>query len=152
MKSKFSLSSALLAGMIATAAMTAFTFMAPLMGFEMNIPKMLAGTMGVPVIVGWFAHLMIGEVLAINFASIYLKQTNKPANIFSGAIFGLIPWLAAQIMVMPMMSVLAGGSYISGLFSGSVIVAMASLMGHLIYGAVLGGIYTPEYVGSKAIA
>ena len=152
MKSKFSLSSAILAGIAATVAMTAFTFMAPLMGFEMNIPKMLARTMGAPIIVGWMAHLMIGEILAINFAAVFLNKAKKSATIFSGAIYGLIPWLAAQIMVMPMMSVLAGGSYASGLFSGSVIIAAASLMGHLIYGAVLGGIYTPEYAGVKAIA
>lgn len=144
MKSTFSLNSALLAGLIATAAMTAFTFMAPLMGFEMDIPRMLASTMGAPVIVGWIAHFMIGEILAINFALIFLKKTNKPADIKSGAIFGLIPWFIAQIMVMPMMSVLAGGGYASGLFSGSAMIAIASLVGHLIYGGVLGAIYKPD--------
>jgi uncharacterized membrane protein YagU involved in acid resistance len=152
MKSTFSINSALTAGLIATAAMTAFTFMAPLMGFEMNIPGMLASTMGAPVIVGWIAHFMIGEILAINFALIFLKKTNKPADIKSGAIFGLIPWFIAQIMVMPVMSVLAGGSYISGLFSGSAMIAMASLVGHLIYGGVLGAIYKPDLSTVNATA
>lgn len=126
--------------------MTAFTFMAPLMGFEMDIPKMLANTMGAPIIVGWIAHFMIGEILAINFAAIFLRKTNKAADLKSGAIFGLIPWFVAQIMVMPMMNVIAGGSYIAGLFSGSVMIAMASLVGHLIYGAILGGIYKPQAI------
>jgi uncharacterized membrane protein YagU involved in acid resistance len=152
MKSQFSIKSALIAGAIATAAMTAFTFMAPLMGFEMNIPAMLASTMGTPIIVGWIAHFMIGEILAINFAVIFLKKTNNIADIKSGALFGLIPWFIAQIMVMPMMSVLAGGSYSSGLFSGSVMIAMASLVGHLIYGGVLGAIYKPEYATVNAVA
>ncbi|MDZ7625971.1 MAG: DUF6789 family protein [Ignavibacteriaceae bacterium] len=152
MKSQFSIKSALLAGFIATAAMTAFTFMAPLMGFEMNIPKMLSSTMGTPIIVGWIAHFMIGEILAINFAIIFLKKTNKISDVKSGALFGLIPWFIAQIMVMPMMSVLAGGSYSSGLFSGSVMIAMASLVGHLIYGGVLGAIYKPELATVNAIA
>jgi uncharacterized membrane protein YagU involved in acid resistance len=152
MKSQFSIKSALIAGVIATAALTAFTFMAPLMGFEMNIPAMLASTMGTPIIVGWIAHFMIGEILAINFAVIFLKRTNKIADIKSGALFGLIPWFIAQIMVMPMMSVLAGGSYSAGLFSGSVMIAMASLVGHLIYGGVLGAIYKPDYETVNALA
>lgn len=144
MNSQFSIKSALIAGFIATVAMTAFTFIAPLMGFKMNIPEMLASTMGAPIIVGWIAHFMIGEILAINFAVIFLKRTNKIADIKSGALFGLIPWFIAQILVMPMMSVLAGGSYSAGLFSGSAMIAMASLVGHLIYGGVLGAIYKPE--------
>ena len=152
MKSQLSIKSALFAGLIATVAMTAFTFMAPFMGFEMNIPEMLASTMGTPVIVGWIAHFMIGEILAINFAAIFLTKTNKVADVKSGALFGLIPWFIAQIMVMPMMSVLAGGSYSAGLFSGSVMIAMASLVGHLIYGGVLGVIYKPGYATVNAVA
>jgi uncharacterized membrane protein YagU involved in acid resistance len=126
--------------------------MAPLMGFKMDIPSMLAGTMGTPVIVGWIAHFMIGEILAINFAAIFLKRTNKIADIKSGALFGLIPWFIAQIMVMPMMNILAGGSYSAGLFSGSAMIAMASLVGHLIYGGVLGAIYKPDYATVNAVA
>lgn len=152
MNTHFSIKSALIAGLLATAAMTAFTFMAPLMGFEMDIPKMLAATMGAPLIVGWIAHFMIGEILAINFALIFLKQTNKTANLKSGALFGLIPWFIAQVMVMPMMSMLSGGSFSAGLFSGSIMIAMASLVGHLIYGAILGEVYKPELVTAKVAA
>lgn len=144
MKTQFSIKSALTAGLIATAAMTAFTFMAPLMGFEMDIPKMLANTMGAPIIIGWIVHFMVGEILAINFAVIFLQTTNKTSDLKSGALFGLIPWFIAQVMVMPMMSVMSGGSYSAGLFSGSIMIAMASLVGHLIYGAILGGIYKPQ--------
>lgn len=150
MKTQLSIKSALTAGLVATAAMTAFTFMAPLMGFEMNIPEMLATTMGAPIIVGWIAHFMIGEILAINFAVIFLKKTNKVADLKSGALFGLIPWFIAQIMVMPMMSVMAGNGYTAGLFSGSAMIAMASLVGHLIYGAILGGLYKPQTLNSSA--
>lgn len=150
-KTRISIKSALLAGVIATAAMTAFTYMAPLMGFEMDIPKMLANTMGTPIIVGWIAHFMVGEILAINFAAIFLKKTNKTANSKSGALFGLIPWFVAQVMVMPMMSVMSGGSYSDGLFSGSIMIAMASLVGHLIYGSILGGIYKLQ-TGTATVA
>ena len=39
MEKQFSIESALVAGFVATIAMTAFTYMSPLMGFEINIPK-----------------------------------------------------------------------------------------------------------------
>jgi uncharacterized membrane protein YagU involved in acid resistance len=152
MKSRFSIQSALIAGITATAAMTIFTYMAPLMGFEMNIPKMLAGTMKIPIVFGWIAHFMIGIILAFSYAAIFLPTTKKESSWKSGAIFGLIPWLIAQIMVMPMMNLLNGGNYVDALFSGSIMVAMASLVGHLIYGAVLGSIYKPVTILSKAAA
>jgi len=150
MKSNFSINSAVLAGIIATAAMTAFTYMAPLMGFEMNIPAMITGTMGMPVIVGWVAHFMIGTILAINFAALFLPKFGSANRIKSGAIFSLIPWFLAQVMVMPVMTVMNGGSYGDGFFSGSVMMAAASLMGHLIYGVVLGFVYKPENVTKLA--
>ena len=151
MKTQFSIKSALTSGILATAGMTMFTFMAPLMGFEMNIPKMLANTMGAPIILGWIAHIMVGVILAINYGTIFLNKTNKTSNIKSGALFGLIPWIMSQIIVMPMMSLMAGGSFSSGLFSGSVMIAMASLFGHLLYGSILGGIYRPQSLSSATV-
>jgi uncharacterized membrane protein YagU involved in acid resistance len=152
MKNRFSLQSALISGVAATLAMTIFTYMAPLMGFEMNIPKMLATTMKSSIIVGWIIHFMIGEILAINYAIFFLKIVNKKSNFKAGAIFGIFPWLMAQVFVMPMMMSLNGGSFISGFFSGSIIVSMASLMGHLIYGSILGLLYKPEVIMSKVTA
>jgi uncharacterized membrane protein YagU involved in acid resistance len=50
-----------------------------------------------------------------------------------GAIYSIAPYLMAQLVVMPMMGM--------PLFSGSATLAMGSLIGHIVYGAVLGGIY-----------
>jgi len=148
MKNNFSIKSAIIAGVIATVAMTMFTFIAPLMGFEMNIPKMLGSTMGAPIVIGWLAHFMIGTILAINYAAIYLPNIKQIDGAKSGEIFSIIPWMA-QIIVMPMMSMMNGGSYTSGLFSGSIMVAMASLMGHLLFGVVLGLLY--KQVSAKTV-
>ena len=74
MKTQFSFKSSIITGLAATAAMTAFTFMAPIMGFEMNIPKMLANAMGAPIIVGWLAHFMVGVILTINYGLIFLSS------------------------------------------------------------------------------
>lgn len=152
MKTQFSFQSALMSGFAATIAMTAFTYMAPIMGLEMNIPKMLAMTMGAPLFAGWLAHFMIGSVLAVGFASVFLSSFKKLPGLKSGVLYGVFPWLLAQLMVMPMMMVMNGGSFASGLFSGSLMMAMASLVGHLIYGGVLGLVYKPEIQTSKAVA
>ncbi|AFH49663.1 Hypothetical protein IALB_1957 [Ignavibacterium album JCM 16511] len=146
MKSNFSINSALVAGLASTAAMTLFTFMAPLMGISMDIPKMLASTMGAPIIVGWIAHFMIGIILAISFAVMYVPNFSTSNKIKTGAIFSLFPWLIAQILVMPMMSIMNGGTYFKGFFSGSIILAAASLMGHLVFGVVLGFIYKTDSI------
>ncbi len=49
-----------------------------------------------------------------------------------GALYGIAPWLMAQLAVMPMMGM--------PVFSGSVAMAMGSLVGHLVYGATVGAI------------
>ncbi len=152
MKLRFSLTSALIAGFIGTVAMTAFTYMAPLMGFKMDIPEMLAKTMHAPLIVGWLAHFMVGEILAIGYALFYLNILNQKANAKTGAIYGILPWLLAQLVAMPMMMVMNGMPYSAGLFSGSFLVAMASLVAHFIYGAIVGAVYKPELETAKTIS
>ncbi len=88
-------------------------------------------------------HFMIGTILAINYGLIFYSIVNINPAWLRGAIFGILPWLMAQVIVVPMMSVVNGMSFSSGQFSGSVIMATASLIGHLIFGAVLDLIYIP---------
>ena len=131
------LSKAVVAGVIATAVMTMVMLMAPLMGMpEMNIGKMLGGFMGVPAVVGWVAHFMIGSVLASIFATAFAARL-PGAPWLKGVLFGLIPWLAAQVMVNPMMG--------AGVFASNTpapfMMVMGSLLGHIVYGAVLGAVY-----------
>ncbi len=124
---------AVLAGLAGTAAMTAVMLMAPAMGMPpMDIGKMLASKMGGIVPLGWMAHFVIGVVLALIYAGVFVHRLPGPA-IARGAVFGLLPWLAAQLVVMPMMGM--------GLFSGSMLMAGGSLLGHMVYGAVLGAVY-----------
>lgn len=125
------------AGIVGTAVMTAFTYMAPFMGMPpMDIPQMLSGFLGVGIFFGWVMHFAIGSTLALIYSLLYnaLPFTSWK----KGAVYGLIPWFAAQIMVMPMMGM--------EFFSGSIVMAMGSLVGHLVYGAVVGLIYQPSGV------
>lgn len=133
---KFNLTSAMVAGLLATTAMTMLLVIAPMMGMpKMDIGGMLAMFMGVPVAIGWIAHFMIGVVLAVGYALFFVTAT-KRSGTMGGLLYSLIPWLMAQTIVMPMMGM--------GLFSGSMVMAGGSLMGHLLYGWVLGAAYRPK--------
>ena len=121
------------AGVAGTLMMTAVMLMAPMMGMPpMNVGQMLGSVMGGNVVLGWVAHFMTGIVLAGIYGALFVGRLPGPAAV-KGMIYSLLPWLLTQLAVMPMMG--------SGLFSGSALMAGGSLMGHLVYGAVLGGVY-----------
>ena len=141
---RINLGKAILAGIIGTLVMTAVgVWMAPLMGIpRMNPAEMLAGQMGGSIAIGWAAHLMIGSILAVIYAAISSRLPGPFA--LRGALYSLAPFLMAQVVVMPMMGM--------PLFSGSVPMAMGSLIGHLIYGAVIGAAYGNATVSASARA
>lgn len=125
---------ALWGGVAATVAMTILMLVAPMMGMPpMKIGNMMADFMGMPVWTGWAMHLMIGIV----WASVYVfvvkeRLTMNPA--LKGMLFALLPWFLMQVMVMPMMGM--------GVFSMNspepMKMVIGTLMGHLLYGLVLG--------------
>lgn len=122
-----------LAGVAATLAMTVLMLMAPRLGMPpMNVGEMLGSVMGGSIVLGWAAHFMIGIVLAVVYGALFVGRLPGPA-VVRGMIYSLFPWLFMQLAVMPMMG--------NGLFSGSAMMAVGSLMGHLVFGAVLGGVY-----------
>jgi uncharacterized membrane protein YagU involved in acid resistance len=124
---------AVFAGLAGTVAMTGLMLAAPMMGMpRMNIGEMLGSMMGGVTALGWAAHFMIGTALAVAYAAFFAERLSGPA-VVRGMLFGLAPWLLAQLVVMPMMG--------AGLFSGSMVAAAGSLMGHLVYGAVVGAVY-----------
>lgn len=144
MNTQFSITKAVAAGITATIVMTLFTFLGGMMGIKMDIPAMLGSMVGGSLIIGWIMHFMIGIVLAVSYGVSFYSKVNINPLWLRGALFGLLPWIMAQIVVMSMMNVMNGMPFAAGLFSGSLMLAMASLVGHLVYGAVVGGIYRPE--------
>ena len=142
--SKLNPGRAILAGVIGTAVMTMTgLYAAPMMGIpRMNPADMLAAAMGGNLVLGWGAHFTIGVVLAVGYAFM-ASVLPGPAPV-SGALFGLAPYLMAQLLVMPMMGM--------PVFSGSMPMSMGSLIGHVVYGAVVGGVYGGAYEGRRAAA
>jgi len=134
---KPNVSKTLLAGVAGTVAMTMLTYIGPMMGMpEMDIPQMLSGFMGVPVIAGWLAHFMIGTMLAFVYVYIFVQRL-PGAPWLKGALYGLLPWFLAQVMVNSIMG--------AGVFAlntpAPMLAVVSSLMGHLLYGGVLGAVY-----------
>lgn len=144
MNTQFSLTKAIMAGIAGTIIMTLFTYMGAMMNMKMDIPAMLSTMFGGNLLIGWVMHFMIGIVLAVSYGFVFYSKLNINPTWLRGAIFGIAPWLMAQLLVMPMMNMMNGMSFSSGLFSGSIMMAMGSLVGHLIYGAVIGVVYKPE--------
>ena len=124
---------AVAAGIAGTIVMTVVgVWIAPLLGMPpMNPADMLAGAMGGMVALGWVAHFMIGTVLALIYAVVAPMLPGAP--VLRGAAYGIAPFLLAQLVVIPMMGM--------PVFSGSATMALGSLIGHLVYGGVVGGIY-----------
>jgi hypothetical protein len=147
---RVNVSKAILAGFIATLIMTIMAYAAPMMG----MPKMDFGAMLGSVVndgqapapmsgTWWFGmiwHFINGSII---FALIYaylLYPALSGSPWVRGAIWGIVLWFLSQAIVMPMLSY--------GLFSTRIPEGMktvvGSLIGHIIYGAVLGAIAVPH--------
>lgn len=127
----------LLAGLVATLVLTAIMYwIAPLMlGQPMDVAGMLSGMTGTSWSVGMVMHFLLG-VLVFPLVYALILYTRLPgAPWLRGAIWGLVLWLIAEIVVVPM----AGGGVFHAAMGGAM-AAIASMMGHFVYGAVLGGI------------
>jgi hypothetical protein len=125
---------AVVGGFVGTVVMTAMMYMvAPMMGLHMDIAAMLASMLGGSWIAGMMMHFINGAVIfpAIYVFALYAHLPGSPA--VRGTVWGVALWLIAQTVVMPMMG--------AGLFSsamGGVMAAMGSLIGHVLYGSLLG--------------
>lgn len=127
-----------LGGFLGTLAMTATMYtMAPMMGVRMDIAATLGSVLGGSWAAGLVMHIGNGTVVfPLMFG--YLLESRLPGPpVARGAVWGIALWLIAQTMVMPMMG--------AGLFSaaaGGMVAAVGSLVGHVLYGAILGAVST----------
>lgn len=124
----------LLGGIIATVVMTMLMLAAPMMGMpDMNIGNMMANFLDIPVWLGWAMHLMIGIFWALVYVFL-VKDRLIVSPAIKGMLFALLPWILMQLMVMPMMGM--------GVFSANApnpfMMVVGIMMGHLVYGLVLG--------------
>lgn len=134
------LARAALGGFVGTLAMTAMMYIvAPMMGLEMDMAAMLGSMLGGSWAAGMMMHFINGSVIfpAIYVFALYGLLPGSPA--MRGTIWGVALWFIAQTVVMPMMG--------AGVFSsamGGTMAAIGSLVGHLLYGSLVGVIASHE--------
>ena len=133
------LSRVFLGGFAATLAITTMMYLiAPMMGLSMDIAAMLGSMLGGYWWAGLIMHLMLGAVVFPLVYAFVLYHFLPGNPTLKGITFGVALWLMAQLVVMPMMG--------AGFFSsnaGGMMAAIGSLMGHLLFGAVLGFVAKP---------
>jgi len=117
--------------------MTMMMYASPMMGMpKMDIAGLISGMMKMPWIIGMMIHLMLGVVLfPFIYATVLVDKLSGP-GFLRGTIWGMLLFIVAQTMVMPM----AGMGFFSSASSQQMLMVLGSLMGHLVYGAILGAI------------
>jgi hypothetical protein len=123
-----------LGGFVGTVAITMMMyFVAPMMlGHPMDIARMLGSMLGDNWWAGMVLHFANGTVIFPLIYAFFLHGILLGNPAVKGITWGVILWLLAQVVVMPMVG--------AGFFSGSVLAAMGSLIGHVAYGWLLGWI------------
>jgi hypothetical protein len=125
---------AILGGFVGTPAMSALMYtVAPLIGVRVDIADVLSTMLG-----GWtlgmIAHMINGSILFPLLYVLVAAHFLPGPPVGKGLAFGGGLWLVSQFVVMPMMG--------AGVFSSHLgpMAALASLLGHLVYGALLGSL------------
>lgn len=139
---------AVVGGLAGTIAMTLMMmFVAPMMGVHMDIAKSLAAMMGSSHAVGLVVHFLNGTII---FPAIFVFLLFRilPGNtVVKGLIWGAILWAMLEVLVMPMIGMGVFGSNGPGMKG-----AVAALLAHLVYGALLGGISSWKSSSSASTA
>ncbi len=142
---------AILAGFIATAAVTTLWLVEPYLGLPaLAVGSMLSSFLAVATAylpiwpaVGWTLHVVVGIGLALTYAR-WAADLLPGSPLARGLAFGFAVFVVAQLTFMPLVG--------AGFFSrGDLPLVVGSLLGHLVYGGLVGFIYgwraTPKHVG-----
>jgi len=129
------------AGAIATATMTTLLLIEPAVGLpEIAIGQLLSSSLSLPTAHlsvgpagGWLIHFLVGIGWAIGYAGLVGPRL-RGSPLARGLIFGILVFLVGQALFLPLVS--------AGFFSrGNPSMLAGSLLGHLVFGGVLGWIY-----------
>ncbi|MCO4755915.1 MAG: hypothetical protein KC478_15650 [Bacteriovoracaceae bacterium] len=110
-------------------------------GGEMPMMKMVAMVVGsTSLFVGWVYHLFNSIVIGAIFGALFNKKLTTYKNATGwGAFYGAVWWVLGGLILMPIMLDMAAFAPLTE--PGMRSVAMGSLIGHLVYGLVLGAAY-----------
>jgi uncharacterized membrane protein YagU involved in acid resistance len=132
---------AVVAGFVGTVVMTCLMLVAPLVGLpRLAIGQLLSTLLAVSAAflpfgpaIGWVLHGLFGILLAVIYAAVFVDRLpGRP--LARGALYGVLVFLLAEVTFMPLVG--------AGVFSrGDVPMILGSLLGHLVYGGLVGFMY-----------
>ena len=136
----------LIGGFAGTILMTLMMYyVAPLMlGGPMDIAALLAETLGTGWLAGMTIHILLGGLaFPVVFHALYPSLPG--GGWLKGLVYGMILALIALVVVMP----IAGAGIFMANHARPVMAVIAALLGHAVYGIVLGW-WSAKSVGSEA--
>ncbi len=103
-----------------------------LMMAMMGMMSMIASLVGSQSsLVGWLLHLAISAFIGVTFALLFGdRSTGYGSGLLWGIVYGIIWWVLGPLVIMPAMMGMPLFMFNS--------MTMMSLVGHIIYGALLG--------------
>ena len=140
------------AGVVGTGTMTALWMVEPSIGLpKIAVGHILSTFMSVSVahlrvgnVGGWIAHFAFGVLLALLYARFVAPRLPGVPEV-RGALYGTLLFIAAQLVFMP----LVGGGFFA---RGDIQLLAGSLLGHLVYGVVVGWIYDLPFTSRPVVA
>lgn len=128
------------AGAIATATMTTLLLIEPAVGLpEIAIGQLLSSSLSLPTARlsvgpagGWLIHFLVGIGWAIVYSGVVGPRL-RGSPLLRGLTFGILVFVVGQALFLPLVG--------AGFFSrGNPAMLTGSLLGHLVFGGVLGWI------------
>jgi hypothetical protein len=128
----------IIAGLIATAILSLLMLLKGVMGLmpDLDVIGMIDGMMGAGLAMGWGAHFVIAALYGLVFAFVFGNIETSSA-VTRGIVLGLAGWLFMMVVLLPM----AGGGLFGAAMPSGMMVPVATLMLHAIFGAALGASY-----------
>src|SRR5688572_26737303 len=110
-------------------------------GGRMPVIAMVGQIVGSPsVTVGWLYHLFNSAVIGAIFGWLLGPRVHGYGSGFGwGATYGFVWWILGGLVLMPVM--LGMPAFAPLMMPEMRMVAVGSLVGHLIYGVILGGLF-----------
>jgi len=126
---------AVLGGVAGTLVMTMMMmFIAPMItGMPMDIAALIGSMIGDNYMFGMVVHIMMGVVIFPLIYVFVLYERLPGAPWLKGVIWGIVLWVGAATVIMPM----AGAGFLMSNIGG-MMALVAALMGHIVYGGLLG--------------
>ncbi len=117
-----------LAGGVVFGAMMGMMGMLSMIGNMMDMPSAWGG---------FFVHMMISATIGGTFA-LLVHWTGWRGGVGTGLAYGSLWWFLGPLTLMPLMMGMGFGVNWN---AGAIMQAMPSLMGHLVFGGILGWTY-----------